>query len=893
VACPDDVTVAAWLGGRIDDTTRVSIESHLDSCAHCRALCADVVRGGRPMPTRLGRFELGACLGRGAMGEVYVAHDPQLGRQVALKLPRTGGDVLHEARMMAQVRHPHVIAVYEAGTAGDIPYVVMEHVEGKDLASIGKLPEAVVVAHIAGVARALAAVHAVGLVHRDVKPANIIVDSDGRARLGDFGLAGIESNGAAADDHALDITRSGALVGTPAYMAPELWEGGCATPATDQFALCVALYELLYGQRPFAGDTLAALTKNVLAGKLREPAKGGRLAGVVRRGLARDPAARWPSLSALADALEPRARSGRSVIAAGVLITAAAAFVHVTSRPAATDPCGGAARELAGVWDASKQAQLASTFGASKLPFAATSSVRISGTLDRYATAWSAAQREACVANRVRHVESDSLFDRRAACLADRKRQLAAFVNALAQPSAEIVERASAAAVALPSPAACVAHETRSLDDAPADPIRAAAFGDKLAAAKVQFELGDYKGALVATEPLVAEVATIGPRRASELHSLRALVQTRAGDDTAGEASFRAALDAAARAGDDERIVRAWAALINMLGSKPGKSDQALALVETAKVALVRAGSTPELEAALAVNVGSAQRRAGNLAAAHAELTHALALKEQVFGVDAVDNVIAMTNLANVLNDQGSSKEALALHERVVAIHTRTHGAEHPLAAQARSNVGAILEGMGEHERAAAETRAALAVLEPVWGADNRRVLLLRNNLGVALGNADRLDEARAVFKATLGAAAKAPQEVADALAGLAKLEIRAKRPDQAIEMLEKCLALRTKLVPADHPDLGVTMTNLGDALAAAQRCKDANVQFEHAIAVYAAKLPPDHRLVGYALAGQANCLTKLGDRAGAKAALVRARAIAEKSQDPKLRHAVGLTMKP
>jgi eukaryotic-like serine/threonine-protein kinase len=590
-------------------------------------------------------------------------------------------------------------------------------------------------------------------------------------------------------------------------------------------------------------------------------------------------------VSALAAALEPRAGSGWLAVAAGVLIATAATYAHVTSRPAA-DPCSGADRELAGVWDPTKKAQLVSAFGASKLPFAAASSVRIAGTLDRYATSWSTAQREACVANRVRHVESDSLFDRRATCLADRKRQLGAFVTALAKPSPEVIERASAAAVALPPPSACVARDTRGLDDAPTDPIRAAAFGDKLAAARVQFELGDYKGALAATEPLVAEVATLGARRESELHSLRALVQARAGDDVAGEASFRAALDASARAGDDERIVRAWAALISMLGSKPGKTDQALALVEPAKLALVRAGNSPELQAALGTNVGAVHRRAGNLAAAHTELTHALALKEQIFGVDAVENVTAMTNLANVLHDQGSSKEALALHERVVAIHTRTHGADHPLAAQARANVAAILEGMGEHERAATETRSALAVLEPVWGADNRRVLILRNNLAVALGNANHLDEARAAFESTLGAEAKAPQEVADALAGLAKLEIRAARPARAIEMLEKCLALRTKLVPADHPDLGVTMTNLGDALAAADRCRDANVQFDRAIAVFAVKLPPDHRLVGYALAGKASCLTKLGDRAGAKVAMDRARAIADQSQDPQLRAA-------
>ncbi|HTM20411.1 MAG TPA: serine/threonine-protein kinase, partial [Kofleriaceae bacterium] len=260
--------------------------------------------------TTVGRFTIRGLLGIGGMGAVYRARDPQLGRDVALKLLRpdraaageTHDRLLREAQAAARLSHPHVVAIYEAGSHGDQIYLAMELVDGRTLrawqAEPGRNWRAIVAAY-AGAGRGLAAAHRAGLVHRDFKPDNVLVGADGRARITDFGLAAADeqavpdTSGTAAIESPL-LSADGALIGTPAYMAPEQLAHRAAGPAADQFGFCVSLYEALFGVRPFAGDDVAQLRRRIGDGPAPPPAGSpvpARVRALLQRGLAAEPSA--------------------------------------------------------------------------------------------------------------------------------------------------------------------------------------------------------------------------------------------------------------------------------------------------------------------------------------------------------------------------------------------------------------------------------------------------------------------------------------------------------------------------------------------------------------------------------------------------------------------------
>ena len=275
---------------------------------------------------RVGRFEVIGELGRGGMGTVLAAHDPRLERRVALKLvapaPRSadGGTeartrLLREAQAMARLRHPNVVSVFEAGEHGGQIYLAMEEVGGGTLRSAvaalhrGGVPDwQAVLALFGAAARGLAAAHAAGLVHRDFKPENVLVDRGGRVAVGDFGLVAPEATAApaaAAADTPLyqRVTTADVVLGTPAYMAPEQGQGRPVDGRADQFSFCVALYEALYGELPFAGGSRERYHAEILAGRVRPPRRDRRvptwLHQVLARGLRADPAARYESMEEL------------------------------------------------------------------------------------------------------------------------------------------------------------------------------------------------------------------------------------------------------------------------------------------------------------------------------------------------------------------------------------------------------------------------------------------------------------------------------------------------------------------------------------------------------------------------------------------------------------------
>ena len=346
--CPDENELVRFARGALDERAGSSLSSHLDTCESCRHAVAEAASEEplRPPPlpagVQVGRYQVEALLGSGAMGAVFAARDEALHRRVAIKLLHTTGDALalarldREAQAMARLNHPHVVTVYELGDWTGGRFIAMELIDGKTLDAW--LPGTALPARrqvLLDAGRGLAAAHQAGVVHRDFKPRNLLVGLDGRVRVTDFGLSRPLPTTGAVPGGGLLTTQHGALVGTPAWMSPEQLDGKVADARSDQFAFCVVWVEAITGRRPFIGDTREALRAAMQAAPslARELTKEERAA--LTKGLAEEPSARFDSMEALLAAVTRQPRP-KWPLALGALALFAAGAVALTERPEPT-----------------------------------------------------------------------------------------------------------------------------------------------------------------------------------------------------------------------------------------------------------------------------------------------------------------------------------------------------------------------------------------------------------------------------------------------------------------------------------------------------------------------------------------------------------------------------
>ncbi len=330
IPCLDENGVALYLAEETRDDEREAVRAHLDTCDQCRELVAGLVRTlvvaepdeqpakTLPRGTNLARYVVLDPIGRGGMGVVYSAYDPELDRKVALKLLRPDlrtsaagpgrTQLLAEAQAMARLAHPNIITIFDVGTWQEEVFFAMEFVHGQTLrtaqAATEVRPRRLLDLYLAA-GTGLAAAHTEGIIHRDFKAENVLVGDDGRARVTDFGLARAA--------HDVDTK----MAGTPAYMAPEQWRGAPADVRTDQYSFCVALHEAVYGSRPVRGHVGPA--EPTSRARARVPPGVGR---VIARGLEQNPDSRWPSMDTLVAALREARRPfrTRTLVAAAVLL---------------------------------------------------------------------------------------------------------------------------------------------------------------------------------------------------------------------------------------------------------------------------------------------------------------------------------------------------------------------------------------------------------------------------------------------------------------------------------------------------------------------------------------------------------------------------------------------
>jgi eukaryotic-like serine/threonine-protein kinase len=903
-------------------------------------------RPGAPTLARgtcIGRYVVLDRLGQGGMGVVYRAYDPDLDRRVAIKLVRDLHDdatarLIREAQALAKVSHPNIVQVFDVGLAGDDVFIAMELVVGRTLSQWHEAARPtwrVTVAHLLEAARGLAAAHAAGLIHRDFKPNNTVVGADGRVRVLDFGLARVVGGAGEGDggelapelapwtpsselsrrarersgepsaatvhdgprtidegttdpeDAGLPRVLASRVIGTPVYMAPEQRRRGAIDARADQFAFAVTAWELLYGERPFAGTSSAAYAEAAATGALRPAPPGTPVPAWVRRALVRAlaplPADRYRSMDELIAALsaDPSARRRRWAALALVTAIAGAAAVALSVWGGEPRPCGSAARHLGGVWDRDVRARLDAAFRATRAAYAADTASRVAGALDARAGAWIAMHTEACEATHLRGEQSAAMLDLRMGCLARRRDELRALVDELVRaPDAERLLEAVGAVARLPEVEACADRDAlTTVVPPPRDPTVRAAIDEErreLARIGALIDTGQWAEGRARAERAVTRARQLGwaPLEA-EASYRRGLAERHGGDLVAAEAALRAAGRAAARAHLDDVAAEIWTELVWVVGYEGGRPLEGLALAHAAGAFADRADAPPRVRAALHQARAMALAARGELDEALAEIGAALALAEARSGAASPEAAEMANSLAMILSQRGDYAAAEAGHRRALASREAAYGSAHPKVGDSLDNLGVVLAHQGRRAEARAYYQQALALRLAALGPEHRDVGTSHNNLGsLALDEGDEraatahLERALALYERTLGAG---HPDLAIPLSNLGDLAIRRGDFVRALDYCRRALVLDEAAAGPDAPDLAYDLVCVGEAELGRGDRAAARPLLERALALRTggAGDPGELARTRFALA---RALWGLGDRPRARQLAIEAR---------------------
>ena len=776
--CLDEGTVVAFLDGRLLDTERSSVEDHLADCDNCtelmtlaaaehsersRAPEGPPLIGSLAPGLRVDRYQILGAIGRGGMGEVYAAYHPDLDRRIALKVvnesgagaPERRGRLLREARAIARLSHANVISVFDAGTVGDRVYIAMEFVEGVTVdAWLRAEPRgwSEILDVYVGAGRGLAAAHAAGVVHRDFKPQNVMVGHDRSVRVMDFGLARLAEEPAdpadavSADASPLPttVTRTGAVLGTLAYMSPEQFRGEPLDGRADQFSFCVALHEALYGHRPALPHLDIAPSRDIAEREAPKPRQGAPtwLRGVIARGLSRDRDDRFPSMEALLGAIDrrrTRVRQRTAVVAVGVAL-ASLSLSAWRLAAAGRVSCAPPTDRLAAVWPAGDETSprrqaVHRALGAGGRPSGETTWQLVAKAIDDYTTQWSAAYVQTCEATHVRGEQSGEVLDLRMACLSEKLDGVRALTDALArvdrqalpplaigaaQDLAPLSQCADAATLrsAIPPPhakaAEAVATLRRSLRDATA-----------------LEEVGDNRAALIKTQEMLPQVEALGYKPLlGETLSLMGLILAD-NEPARAELLLERSLYAAEASRDDVTAAKSAASLVYVVGAAMLRREESYRWGKLAEAILDRLPTPqPRIRAWLLHNQGTVETQSRRFEAGRPLLERALAMKEAALGKDHPDVARTAIGLGWNLTELGRADEALPLLERAIQILSLDPDSLE--LAIARNDRGDALNMLKRYADAEPDYRDALRVLRTQVGARNHLTGYPLHGLGEA-----------------------------------------------------------------------------------------------------------------------------------------------------------------
>jgi eukaryotic-like serine/threonine-protein kinase len=839
----------------------------------------------------VGRYVVLQRIGVGGMGVVFAAYDPELDRKVALKLllPGTGGDtgrvrLLREAHALAKLSHPHVVGIHDVGTFGEQVWLAMEFVQGQTLDRWLKTPrgwrEVLDVLRRAG--EGLAAAHAVGLLHRDFKPDNIMVGDDGRVRVMDFGLARADANAVALVSEpaqpdaepraalASNVTRAGGVVGTLHFMAPEQFGHKELTAAADQFAFCVTLWEALYGERPFGGHTPMEVAASVIEGRVRSPTKRRAVPGWLRRacerGLAVEPSQRWPSIGVLLETLakgRTRAWVRKGLVAVGVLALLGAGVEGqrrwgIARRTAACEATGD---EVEAVWNDEREQALRDGLVATGVSHAATTVDKVTPWLERQARQWGEARVEACLDADVRGRWDAETLDRSLWCLDERRTELESLVDELTSADAKVLHKAVTAAAGLAAVATCRDEKVLAARSPPppevleelrtvrADVIRA----DNLKRA------GRYdKGLSLARVALArAEALEWMPLVAAARLQLGALLEA-SGAYPEAELELEQAYFDAAKGVAPEVAFEAAAMLLSLVGVSAARHAEGRRWARLADVALEEAPDGEHLRrASLLDGLATLHRKTGNHDEAKRLYEQALAIGQAALGSEHPLVATRVSDLATVHFSTGDYDKAKRLYEQAHAIQEETLGPEHPHVATTLNNLANVHHNTGNYDEAKRLYERAYAIQEKALGPAHPHIAHSLNNLANVHLVAGEYDEAKQLYARALAIwdEALGPEHpnVAMTLNNLANVHMNAGMRDEAKRLYTRALAITVKTLGPEHPEVAGGLSNLANVHEATGAHDEAKPLYEQAIASLEKALGPEHPDVAYPLVGLAN----------------------------------------
>jgi eukaryotic-like serine/threonine-protein kinase len=826
-------------------------------------------------PRTIGRFVVLRRAGRGGMGEVLSAFDEELGRRVAIKLlkkqPRARESrrarMRREAQAMAQVSHPNVIQVFEVGEHGERTFIAMEYVEGQSLEhwqrgspELPRSREQILDAYLQAGA-GLAAAHRAGVLHRDFKPANVLVDADGRVRVMDFGLAAwlrrtesTVTDGANADldQGSFDelemprLTREGALVGTPAFMSPEQYRGKPLDARCDQFAFCVALYEALVGRHPFGGDTMETLRRAILEGQVYDGPAARALPSSLRRalwrGLAKEPGERWPDMESLLQALRPRPRRARwpwAVVAAASLVVAGVGWGVAMSR---TGLCEGAPEQLARVWNDERRSAARAGLLRTEVSLAEGTWGRAERELDTYAEAWVATRERVCEATHVHGEQSIELMDQRMVCLDLRLEAMSSLLGVFEHADLETVLRAVDAAAQLPEPASCEKLDRGALGVAEATGPAAVELRRRLVAAIAHRDVGR-------ADEAYAELAKIHeeahghelPRLAAEALVRRGQAEVDLGRIKEADTTLEAGLWAALSHGHDEIAFVAAVEHMRMVGVVVGDQARAQAGMVRAEALLQRQGDPEGARLEFLDASGTVLGRHGDYREGRARLDEALALVERLHG-KRHPAYAAVLNAKGLVTLWGSDlDEAEWIFRELVELDRQIYDPKHTKVASALNNLAVVEAQKGDMVAAEQHFGEVYDVRRSALGEQHVEVadallnlcgaMLQRGDAQAALPNLERV---RAIYAASLGEGAA---KTNDADIGLSMTLATLGREAEAEAVLRAVLGRQRESMGERHPDLTPTLGALGRLLTRPQDAAEAVELLQTAIEIRHKKL--------------------------------------------------------
>jgi tetratricopeptide (TPR) repeat protein len=901
-ACPTSDEIAAFIEHRLPSAAEAAMEAHVAACDRCRelisALCrADSAMGEAPRSTAVtrvannaassslpsgestwidlplragtavGRYTILDRIGAGGMGVVYAALDAELERKVAIKMLRAGRSaadraadyearLVTEARAMAQLSHPNVVAVFEIGRFGDQMFLVMELVDGETLSHwIAEKPRGwrEIVAMFVAAGQGLAAAHSSGLVHRDFKPANVLVGRDGRVRVTDFGLA---------QDDARD-NPSRAVAGTPYYMAPEQFRGDAADARTDQFNFCVALYRALYDEHPFAGATKSELADSVTSGRLRPlPATARvprRLGRTVVRGLSSNPDHRYRSMEELLGALqsEPYRRVRRAVGAVAIASIAVAVSLLYRRTSDTSPTCAEVAGRGVAVWSPERQHAVERAFLDSGKPFARTAFAEVERVVGRYQASWTDMRVDLCEAARTASGSADELIGLRTTCLDRRLSELRALVSVLATASADVVQNAPGAVHALSDLGECV--DPRVLlgpDRPPSDPVARAqidSLRDELAAAQALRRVGRHADALDKAQQLVDRVGATH-YRPLEAETLL-LVGTSAFDSgkyPESERALKNALFAAEAGRSDQVVIMSLLYLMYFDGIVQARYEQAIREhAPRINAILERLGGNAELEGLVHSVVGWLWMGASRYDEAEAEGRLAFEILERHFGPGDLRIARALETRIWSAMFRNDGHTMLALAERGVTIRTEVFGEEHPDVATAYFSLALALWHTERWREARAAFERALTIRARALGPDHLEMA----DLFLALASYDestghlaeglaRGQRALTIVKNAIGgenAVGGEGRMLGQALAGVAQNLTSLHRDTEALASVREAEPLLVSTVGEQSMAMSEQRLTMSRALVHLGRYAEAREQVQTSLKILDHLLGPDH----------------------------------------------------